>query len=135
MVVGMERLLRLAEWREEPDREWEVEEKVWEERPEMVTLGLSSEVTMSGTAAERDGGLGCFHLMDGNKKQYSSFQIFTSDNITHRAMPGAAALPANALVDVGDDVGDPLEVEIRVGGGRPETVTSTSTLSTIPGHL
>ena len=108
MVAGMERLLRLAEWREEPDREWEVEEKVWEERPEMVTLGLSSEVTMSGTPADRDGGLGCFHLMDGNKKQYSSFQIFVSDSITHRAMPGAAALPANALVDVGDDVGDPL---------------------------
>ena len=63
MVAGMERLLRLAEWREEPDREWEVEEKVWEERPEMVTLGLSSEVTMSGTPADRDGGLGCFHLM------------------------------------------------------------------------
>ena len=62
-MVGMERLLRLAEWREEPDKEWEVEEKVWEERPEMVTLGLSSEVTMSGTAAERDAGLGCFHLM------------------------------------------------------------------------
>ena len=59
----MERLLRLAEWREEPDREWEVEEKVWEERPEMVTLGLSSEVTMSGTAADRDAGLGCFHFM------------------------------------------------------------------------
>ena len=57
----MERLLRLAEWREEPDREWEVEEKVWEERPEMVTLGLSSEVTMSGTPADRDAGLGCFH--------------------------------------------------------------------------
>ena len=49
-------------------------------------------------------------------------------------MPGAAALPADALVDVGDDVGDPLEVEIRVSGGRPETVTPASTLSTIPGE-
>ena len=107
MVVGMERLLRLAEWREEPDSESEVEEKVCEERPEMVQLGISSEVTMSGTGAERDGGLGCFHLMVV-RHYLSLFQVFISDIITHRAMPGAAALPADALVDVGDDVGDPL---------------------------
>ena len=76
-MVGMERLLRLAEWREEPDSESEVEEKVWEERPEMVQLGISSEVTMSGTGAERDGGLGCFHLTVVKHYHYFrySFQI------------------------------------------------------------